>query len=541
MVQLPKKLNVLVQSFSRGSAIAAGLFFCIMALLVLHRHHSYLPSYTSFDQGIFNQVFWNSSHGRWFQSSLSAMESVSLPVAEVGYHRLGQHFTPALLLWVPIYAIARNSTALLLIAVGIVTAAGLVLYQLARQRLSPRLATLIMVSFYASRAVASPTLGNFQDLCQLPLFMFGLFLALEKRAWLWFWICAVLVLAVREDAGILLFSVGLYLIASRRQMAVGLVTCGVSFGYAIAVTTWVMPLFSADVGERFLVDQFAPYIDGDSTSSLAVLWGMISNPLIVLKQMFTPLGGTLNYVIDQALPLALIPLISPSAWVLMGCPLLILFLRDDPWALSLSMRFALNVVPGFFYGAILWWSAHPNAAKKQWFRQAWIACISLSILFTITANPHRALSFMIPDSVEPWVAVQPWTQWPHAAEINAALREIPPTASVSATNHIVPHLSNRREMLSLPAWQLRTDSDEVVDVDYIVADLHQLAQYEAAFVDDRDRLRQFAPWLEDRMQQNYGITRYQDGVILLQRDQTSDPQLRQQWRDDLQTRWRVEP
>jgi uncharacterized membrane protein len=540
MVQLPQKLTVLVQSFSRGSAIAAGLFFGIMAFLVLHRHHSYLPSYTSFDQGIFNQVFWNSSYGRWFQSSLSAMESISLPVAEVGYHRLGQHFTPALLLWVPIYAIARNSTALLLIAVGIVTAAGLVLYQLARQRLSPRLATLIMVSFYASRAVASPTLGNFQDLCQLPLFLFGLFLALEKRAWLWFGICGVLVLAVREDAGILLFSVGLYLIASRRQVGVGLVACGASFAYAIAVTTYIMPLFSADVGERFLVDQFAPYIDGDSTSSLAVLWGMISNPWIVLQQMFTPLGGTLNYLIDQALPLALIPLISPSAWLLMGCPLLILFLRDDPWALSLSMRFALNVVPGLFYGAILWWSAHPHAAKKQWFRQAWIACIGLSILFTITANPHRALSWLIPDSVQPWVSVQPWTQWPHAAQINAVLRDIPPTASVSATNPIVPHLSSRREMLGLPAWQLRDDRGDVVDVDYIVADLHQLAQYEVAFVDDRDRLRQFAPWLEARMQANYGITRYQDGVILLQRDQTSDPQLRQRWLEDLQTRWQVE-
>ncbi|MEA5421251.1 DUF2079 domain-containing protein [Spirulina sp. CCNP1310] len=526
-------------AFSRGSLAAAGLFFTIMAVLVLHRHHSYLPSYTSFDQGIFNQVFWNSLQGRWFQSSLSAIESISHPMPEVAYRRLGQHFTPALLLWLPIYAIARNSTILLILAVGIITAGGLMLYQLARLRLPPHLALLLMIGFYTSRAVAGPTLGNFQDLCQLPLFMFGLFWALEKRAWGWFALWGGLVLAVREDAAIVVFSVGLYLLVSRRQVWVGAIACLVSFSYAVIVTTYIMPLFSDDVAQRFLVIHFASFVEGDRTSSLELLIRILRNPVRLLQQLLTPFDLTFNYLLTQGLPLALLPFLAPTTWILILCPLSVIFLRDDPWGLAVHMRYALAVVPGLWYGAILWWDAHPHWAKKRWIQRAWQGCIALSIVFTISANPHRALSFFIPDSVTPWVAAPPWTQWPHAAVLNETLKAIPPNASVTASNILIPHLSNRREMLGLPFWQVKNDQDVVIDVDYIVVDLQQLAQYQGAFVDDRDRLAQYIPWLQERMATNYGLIRYQEGVVLLQRDHVSEPELEQQWQKDVIQHWQM--
>src|SRR4028118_1545596 len=86
-----------------ASAIA---FFLLALIFTLHRHFTF---YSSYDQGIFNQVFWNGIHGRFFQSSLSSQLSTNVvhagEVPEVYYHRLGQHFTPALLLWLPLYAL----------------------------------------------------------------------------------------------------------------------------------------------------------------------------------------------------------------------------------------------------------------------------------------------------------------------------------------------------------------------------------------------------------------------------------------------------
>jgi uncharacterized membrane protein len=524
MIAKLKKLNV-----SRGAIAAAIIFFSVELILVLHRYYSFYPSYSSFDQGIFNQVFWNGIHGQFFQSSLSSSLSVSLSLPEVSYHRLGQHFTPALLLWLPIYALFPSAATLLFLNVTLITAAGVVLYILARQHLDPKLSTFMMMSFYGTKAVIGPTLGNFQDLCQLPLFTFGLLLALEKRAWWWFWILAALILAVREDAGILLFSIGFYLIARKRYPWIGLTICILSFSYAIAITSKVMPLFSHDVPQRFLVEQFGHFVKGDKTSSLEVLWAMISQPWQLLGEIFSPFWRTIQYILNHSLALAFIPLISPSTWMLVAAPLLTLFLRNDYWALSMNMRFALTVVPGLFYGAILWWSYHPGAFKLR-FRRFWAFCLGVSIFFTLTSNPHRALSFLIPDSIQPWVYASPLQQWERASIINSFLAQIPPEASVSATTHIVPHLSGRREMLGFPSLELINDAGEKISVDYVIADLGQLQQYQVAFTDDRERLQMIVPVIDQLLKQgSYGMIGCQDGVIFLQRGVASNPSSLSAW------------
>lgn len=505
------------------------IFWLVESVLVLHRHHAFYPSYTSFDQGIFNQVFWNSIHGNFFQGSLSSTESISFPVPDVSYHRLGQHFTPALLLWLPIYALLPSASTLLVLNVSLITAAGIVLYFLGCQRLDPKLATWIVISFYGTKAIIGPTLGNFQDLCQLPLFMFGLFLALEKRAWIWFCVLGLLVLAVREDAGILLFSVGFYLIASKRHPLIGLGVCGISFAYCLAITSLVMPLFSADVPQRFLMDQFGQYVEGDSASGLAILWGMIRNPGKLLIEIFTPFSRTIQYLINHSLSLGLIPFVSPSTWALTAFPLLTLFLRDDYWALSMNMRFALTVVPGLFYGAILWWSHHPKVFKLK-FKRFWATCIAISIFFALTSNPHRALSFVIPDSLDPKVYLSPLSQWQHAQQIYDFLGRIPPNASVSATKHLVPHLSDRREMLDFPKLELMNDAKEKIMVEYAIADLRQLQQYQAGFGDDRDRLRRMVPEIERLISEgNYGLIACRDGIVLMQKAKPSDPEALSAW------------
>ena len=114
-------------------AIAAIIFFLVTLSLTLHRHFTF---YSSYDQGIFNQVFWNGTHGRFFQSTLSSQLSTNVvhsgEVPSVDYHRLGQHFTPALLFWLPIYYLFPNPATLTVLQAILVTAAGIVLYFLAR-------------------------------------------------------------------------------------------------------------------------------------------------------------------------------------------------------------------------------------------------------------------------------------------------------------------------------------------------------------------------------------------------------------------------
>lgn len=510
-----------------GAAIA---FFVMGLILVLHRYYSF---YASFDQGIFNQVFWNGIHGRFFQSSLSSSLSTNVvhngEVPSVSYHRLGQHFTPALLLWLPLYALFPSPATLSVLQVTLVTAAGIVLYFLARQYLEPPLAAMITASYYGAIAVISPTLTNFHDISQLPLFTFGLLLAMEKRKWWLFWLLVVLILAVREDSGVGLFGVGVYMVLSQRFPRSGLAVCTLSFGYMIVLTNAIMPLFSADISRRFMMERFGQYASGEDASTLEIIWGMISNPWRLLVELVTPFPGTFEYLLGQWLPLAFVPAVSPTAWIVAGFPLLKLFLGKGESVLSITIRYAMTVVPGLFYGAILWWSVHPKAFKPA-FRRFWVFCLCLSLLLTVAFNPNRTLYFLIPDSIQPWVYVSLPQQWQHVNQMRSLLAEIPSDASVSATTYLVPHLSSRREILRWPGLQLRNDTKQIIQVDYIIADLWQLQQYQVAFNQERRLLQDSIPLINQLFNSgDYGIIGFQDGVILMHKGATSTPEAVASW------------
>jgi uncharacterized membrane protein len=513
--------------------VAALLFWLICCGLVLQRYYNFYPTYVSFDQGIFNQVFWNNLHGRWFESSLSSTESSLVmqgEVPDVAYRRLGQHFTPALLLWLPIYALWPSPAGLSVLQVTLVTLSGFLLYALARHHHPPRLSAWITVSFYAATAVISPTVANFHDICQIPLYIFGLLLALEKRAWGWVCLLAVLTLAVREDSGVVLFGIGFYFLASRRQSWLGAGLCGLSLAYMLLLTNLIMPLFSADISERFMIEQFGQFVDTKEASTLQVLLGILSSPGRLMIELFTPFGATVRYLLGQWLPLAFVCVISPSAWLLAGFPILkLLIQQSDITSLSLHLRYAMTLVPGLFYGAILWWTRQPTLFQRRKFRRFWAFCIVLSLFFTITSNPNRVLSFLIPDSFQPWVYITPTRQAEHSAAIRALLTQIPPNASVTATDHIVAHLSNRREALRFPMIRLSNDADKVVRVEYAVADLWYLEQYQPAFSDYRKSLKQGAEQVTNLLNRQYKVRDFRDGVVLLQRRKASDPEALAAW------------
>lgn len=530
-------------------AIAALVFFLFTSLLTLNRHFSF---YSSYDQGIFNQVFWNGTHGNFFQSTLSSQLSTNVvhsgEVPAVNYHRLGQHFTPALLLWLPIYYLFPHPATLTVLQVTLVTAAGLVLYALARIYLDRAIATLITLSFYGANAILGPTLANFHDISQIPLFVFSLLLAMEKRWWWLFWFLVICLLAVREDSGITLFGIGAYMVLSRRFPRIGLVVCSVSFLYIIALTNLIMPLFSDDIAKRFMLERFGQYADGDEASTLEILGNMITNPWRLLVELFTPWWGTIKYLLGQWLPLAFIPAVAPWAWIITIFPLLKLFLGQGDTVLAISLRYAMSVAPGLFYGAILWWAGQgfgnwqqkladckPRNLKPQ-FRRFWIFCICLSLFFTITSNPSRTLSFMIPDSVNPLVYVSLPEQWQRVPQIRELLAKIPNDASVSATTYLIPHLSSRRAVIRLTGLEFKNELGEIVKVDYIIADLGQLQRYQTAFKDDRRALSDIVTLINKiTIDREYGIIGFNNGLILLAKDAPSQSEDFSAWKDYLNT------
>ena len=96
----------------------------------------------TYDQGIFMQALWNGLSGHPFESTLSSQLSTNVvhsgELPALGYQRLSQHFTPILVTWIPLVGLISH-WALPIVQVGLITAAGLMLYKLASIDLKPSL------------------------------------------------------------------------------------------------------------------------------------------------------------------------------------------------------------------------------------------------------------------------------------------------------------------------------------------------------------------------------------------------------------------
>ena len=159
-----------------------------------------------------------------------------------------------------------------------------------------------------------------------------------------------------------------------------------------------------------------------------------------------------------------------------------------------------------------------------------VLALCLSLLFTFTLNPSRTWSFIIPDSVDPWVHLTLPKQWHHADEVRSLIAQIPPEASVAATDNLLPHVSGRRAILRFPTLQYRNDMGAPADVDYVLVDFWQLQQYAEAFSGSRDRLQTWAPLVQSLLEENrYGVVAAAPGVFLLQRSAASDAEAEIAW------------
>ncbi len=496
--------------------LATAAFFCICSTLQWWRMQSLTAS---MDQGILYQVLWNALQGHPFESTLSSQLSTNVVhsggVPSVGYHRLGQHFTPTLLIWLPLIAL-MGKWALPILQVFLVSSAGLVLYNLAKSKLSSNLASIITFSFFGANAVIGPCLGNFTDLCQLPICVFGLLLGIEKRI-NWLIIFTILFIPlIREDTGIVLMGIGIWLACSKRldlRMAIAMILYG--GGWVIISTNLIMPLFSEDNSKRFMVENFGQYIQGkEQASSIEVIKLLFQQPLVVIRELVSPPGKTIRYLAGQGLPLAFIPFISSDSILLIGLPLLgLLLAQGNP--LAINWRYTYLVIPGLFSGSIYWWEKNSHLFASRRFRKFWLGCIGLSLIFTLTSNPNRTLSWMMPQSIEPWVYRSPINQWNHSQSALNAINIIPKDSSISASNTLIPHLASREVLIRFPyntSYQNR--QKEIQNVEWIAVDLDEHQRYAEVFRNEWEDLQEIINVI-NQVNKEYAVVYAKNGIILL--------------------------
>ena len=450
--------------------LAAG-FWLIGFSLQIWRLESFGATY---DQALFLQELWSTAQGRPFESSLSSVLSSAVAVngslPHVDYLHLGQHANSLTLLLAPAVA-AFGWIVLPFAQATALTAAGLILWRLAQQRLPKELAWRLTLSYFLSGAVLGPMLENFHDLIWYPLLGFLILGGLLDRRLGLVILPSIALLLVREDSGLLLFSIGLWAAVRRpdvRRMGVGLML--ISFAWVFLVTGFVQPSVDASLSDRFLQEKFGHLVADVSGGTLSVLLQMAQKPVALLGALVSPPGATLGFLLALTLPLLLVPLFSVDVTLIVSAPLLIALLSQGRTALAVTLRYVLALVPGLYIGTLLWWQSNPSIWKKRWLRPCWTTALSLGLLLTLVSNPHRTFSAVVPDSFSPWVHVSPSEMLKRRALGRKALSLIPPTASVSADTPLLPWLAQREVAIRFPNSVRYLDREgKIQEVDWVAA------------------------------------------------------------------------
>jgi uncharacterized membrane protein len=394
------------------------------ARFALNRHANYQS--VAYDFGFFDQIIWNTSHGRWFETSF------------VEYNFLGQHVEPVLLIFAGVYVVGGGPETLLLIqAMFAGLAAAPLFYATRRLTGMPAVAMCLAIAYLLSPALHRALDFDLHPELLAPFLLFvGLYFLSADRP-----VAAVgavtPVLLLKEDMAVvaLMFGVLLWTRGWQRQ---GATLGGMALAWGLLTVFLVMPLIrggGSDLNERFA------YLYADTSLATVVplaIWRgashLAAETVPAAVAMLTSVGGVAFF--SPAILLAL-----PSA-VLNG-------LSNHPQQASLDLQYSVASIALLMLATAIGLEhmAHQRGpvgrrlssrAAKSWGHAAGLVVIaSAATAFMLTSPYSPTTSRYGPDAA-------------HRDVIRAALQEIPADAALSAQNTLLPHVSQREHIYEFP-------------------------------------------------------------------------------------------
>lgn len=165
----------------------------------------------SYDMAIFSQVFWNTLHGRFMFS----MPECCFPNHPPTF--LGTHFSPLILLLLPIYALYQSPYTLLVIQSFALALPIIFMYKIASKRLGRTATYAIVAAYLFYPGVMWPALSDFHLEAFIPLAYVMVFYFWDEDRRTPFVLSYLLLLSVFEYASIIGLSFLLYAWLKRRK------------------------------------------------------------------------------------------------------------------------------------------------------------------------------------------------------------------------------------------------------------------------------------------------------------------------------------
>lgn len=414
---------------ARTAVAGAVVTFAIgYAALGILRHRAFGSG--RFDLGNMTQAVWSTAHGRPLEATSLAGEQ---------FVRLGAHFDPLLALLAPLWLLWPDPELLLVIQAAGLALGAVPVFLLARKHLhSERAAALFAIAYLLSPWLGWIALADFHAVALATPLLLGAWWFLDEEQLLPFAVCAVLAVATKEHVGLVVAGMGLWHALSRRRPLPGLSIAAAGAAVAVLAVTVVAPHYSPAGSSTF----FGRY-DAIGGSAGGIARTALRHPLRIAGEATEQRDGA--YLLKLAAPVAGLGILAPAA-LMPALP-----------------EIALNVLSG----------ARTQTSIRYHYSAASLAVLVAAAIFGASrvvrrgAAPAALGGVALAAAVAGSYALGPLPVWralpggaglpadtfrvtEHDRAAAAALRLIPASAAVSASNSLGAHLSERRRVLSFP-------------------------------------------------------------------------------------------
>lgn len=405
---------------------ALGLtYFILYSVLSVLRHvtyHSFGP-----DLGIFDQVFWNTTQGRLFESTMSLVQPQP-------HSYLADHFSPIYLLLVPFYAVFPRPQTLLVIQTLFLAIGVWPLYLLARLKLEPGFQRLVWaLAYFLFLPVAFINLFDFHELALVVLPLgFAIYYLENGRPGL-FLLSLVTTFLVKEELPLVGVGFGAYILLAKRDWKLGLGVLAGSLAAFLAVVRVIIPAFGGG-SYAYFARRFAFRYAELGTTPQEIIATTFTHPSRLLQIIVQP--QKLKFVVGIFGPVLGLTAISGWAAILVLPTLGILLLSNYAPQYAFSSHYSAPLIALVIGTSILGLAR----LRPRLRRPVAAGVLASSLAFSLAFGDLPFSRHFDPRMFQ---------QEPRYAAFVHNLDRIPPDASVAAENNLTPHLSQRRYIYNL--------------------------------------------------------------------------------------------
>jgi len=385
----------------------------------------------AYDLGHMDQAVWNTLHGRlfWF---------TDMPAGgRVLTSRLAIHVEPLLLPIAALYLLHGGPETLLVLQAVVVALGALPAYLLARSMMGrPWLSLVFPAAFLLHPSLQNAVLDDFHAVTLSATFLMLALLFLFRGATFPFAVSAALAAATKEEVGLLVAMMGLYLLIRRRWYA-GFMAVACGLGWFLVCTLWIIPAANPSGRSPYLA-RYAYLGHG----MLGVILSPLRHPGLVARTLTsTPRLDYLTYLLH---PLGYVPLVGLPVLLLALPSLAINELSADPRMYSGFYQYSTELIPFIVAAAAIGVAACARTAGRggppRMLAPALAAIVLVASLFDSWQFGFSPLArgYAIPSAGR------------HQALERRLLGLIPQAAVAAAADEIQPHLSDRRWIYTLP-------------------------------------------------------------------------------------------